>query len=218
MRILHSKKLIYISKPRCGSTSVRRLIDGLMEEGDVACNGAKNAQGLHPHMTGPAILNYLENQGVDSSQYTVFTVTRHPLEMLWSYYNFFKPDENSSYNYSPNWLSNNLAAFDEWIMAGHCLLVGATEAYVPSWVSTKDLSPLCLETHVHGVSEDRLKVFKLEEITELLSWLGSVYGCSLRIKQVNRSKVAPSAIPVISSKCVQKVRDMFPTESEMYSL
>ena len=105
MRVLFSSGLISISKPRCGSTSVRRVLDGLVDvkRGDIAVDTAEQRPPYHPHHTAPFLKQLLVKDGHDIAGMTTFIITRDPIDMLWSYYRFFNPDEFGQYKYNSNW-------------------------------------------------------------------------------------------------------------------
>jgi hypothetical protein len=219
MRILHSKKLIFISKPRCGSTSIRRFLDSQMLPGDEKCDyGTEFPERpeLHPHMSAPAIYDYLKKKGVDTTGYITFTVTRHPLDMLWSYFNYFKPDLNSYYNYSPKYDAENRGSFNEWLLTGF-VGIGIWKKFCHPSIHTNDFTPLSLEAHSNDVNNIPYidKVFKLENLSECVAWLELYFGNKINIDTTNRS--GANNIPTIDEKLVKKLCVQFPAESEMYS-
>ncbi|WOT06297.1 hypothetical protein [Shewanella youngdeokensis] len=220
MRILHSKKLIFISKPRCGSTSVRRFLDSQMQEGDEKCdygNEFPNMPELHPHMSAPAVHSYLCKKGVDVDKYTTFTITRHPVAMLWSYYNYFKPDVNYRYNYSPEYQSAQLLDFSCWLKHGH-VGIGLWREFCPDFITGNDFSPLSLEAHANDKNNINLidKVFKLESLSECEAWLGDFFDINVDIDAVNQSD--STRMPKLSEELLDKVRSEFAVESILYKI
>ena len=57
MRLLLSCGFAAPSKPRCGSTSLRRALDPFLDPtaGDMAIDRAGQKRPFHPHITGPAL-------------------------------------------------------------------------------------------------------------------------------------------------------------------
>lgn len=220
MRILHSKKLIFISKPRCGSTSVRHFLDSQMQPGDEKCdygNEFPESPELHPHMSAPAVHNYLHKKGFNVLEYTTFTVTRHPLAMLWSYYNYFKPDINFQYNYSPTYQANQLSDFEHWLYHG-CVGIGLWKKYCPDYITDQNFSPLSIEAHANNQDNVSLinKVFKLEQLVECKVWLKAFFGEKIDIDTINQSKSIQ--LTELPESIVKKLRSEFPLETRLYNM
>ena len=218
MRILHSKKLVFISKPRCGSTSVRFLLNKSTEHGDVICDAADQERGLHPHMSATAIKAFLRKEGHDPDEYTYFTVTRHPVEMLWSYYRFFQLDENSRYNYDIKHTSETLMPFLTWIQSGRVGIGRYWADFVPNWISAQNFSPLSLEAHICD-RDGRIDVdrwFYIEDQVQLTSWLSDMLGFDSSISHVNQ---APDGkCPEIEESVLTSLVTQFPMEAEHYKI
>ena len=215
MRILHSKKLVYVSKPRCGSTSIRRILDKHMVDGDISCDWAGQFEDLHPHMSGPAIWHYLDNKGLDADKYSFFTVTRNPLDMLWSCYKYFEPDVNNRYNFDKGHTLQAMS-FDDWVMHGRLGLGVTWRDYVPPIITENNLTPLALETFILDQNSHQLvnHIFKMEERTKTIEWLSSVLGKKIKDVKVNMSKEI--SMPPVSDRLMDRIKVMFPLETEMY--
>ena len=172
---------------------------------------------LHPHMSAPAVHDYLIQQGIDASEYTVFTITRHPLAMLWSYYNYFKPDVHYQYNYSPKYKFNQLSKFDSWLANGH-VGIGLWRVFCPSYITGQNFTPLSLEAHAIDQNGVNLinKVFKLEALKECENWLRNYFGNNVNIKTTNQSEAL--SIPVVENEIMVKIRNEFPMESHLYDM
>ena len=220
MRILHSKKLIFISKPRCGSTSIRRFLDSKMLKGDEKCdygNEYPEYPELHPHMSAPAVHAYLEAKGIDITEYTTFTITRNPIDMLWSYYKYFKPDINFNYNYSKDYQSDSLICFEEWLESGY-VGIGLWREFCPKSIVSSNFTPLSLEAHCFDNNSNMCidKVFKIEELGICVDWLESIMGCIINIPAMNSS--GSSRMPPISMRLQEIIMKQFPLEKQMYDL
>ena len=218
MRILHSKKLIFVSKPRCGSTSIRNALTQRMEEGDVSCNVPNLEEGLHPHMSAPAIKKYIARKGGDPDEYYTFTVTRNPLEMLWSYYKYFQPDRGGKYNYNDEHDINQIVPFEEWLEFGRVGIGESWKEFVPHGVTHKNLSPLSLEAHIcDGQGEVVVNNwYMLENLTPCVEKLSEIFGEAIEIPSVNASK--DDNFQAIDFKLMKSLAKQFPTEFEMYNI
>jgi hypothetical protein len=217
MRILHSKKLIFVSKPRCGSTSIRRILNKLMQEGDEKCDFAGQYENLHPHMTAPSIHNYIMKKGLDVKEYKTFTVTRNPLEMLWSYFKYFQPDVNGKYNFNGEHI-DKLASFDNWLLTGKVGLGEAWKEFVPCHISELNLSPLSLDAHILNKRGENVcdKVFKMEERHTIFTWLKTHYNVDVDDTHVNESLA--EQIPFISDEVKRLLHVNFSLDFELYNL
>jgi len=220
VRVLFSQGLISISKPRCGSTSVRQILDRLVkvEKGDIAVDTAGQRLPYHPHHSAPYLKQLLVQEGHDISGMTTFIISRHPVEMLWSYLNYFKPDQANRYNYNPDWNGSNLMSFEDWILRGGVGMNTGAIALAPDWIKMTDLTPLSLEAHIDtkdGRREVDL-VFRLEEIQIFTEWLAERTGTEIKKRHVNHSY--SKEMPHLGSHAIDKVRQMFPLESDMYGV
>ena len=220
MRVLLSHQLVAISKPRCGSTSTRLMLRRWQDPsaGDIVVDTSEQNPPFHPHITAPYLSDLLQERGVDMESMESFICIRHPINMLWSYWNFFMPDEKSAYNFSPNWDQSSRLPFEKWVNEGHVGMQKNWKIRAPDWISEKNLSPLSLEAHI----EDRLgqrkvkKVFKLEELDVMVEWVSKIVGTRTNYPHLN----AGSALkpPKLSSDTRAYIRSMFPSESEIYSI
>lgn len=218
MRILHSRKLVFVSKPRCGSTSIRNMLTRLCVDGDVICNVPDHEKNLHPHMSAPSIIEYLRYNGYNPDEYTIFTVTRHPMDMLWSYYKYFQPDRNGRYTYSDDYDPASPVDFESWLLLGGIGTIGCTQKYLPAFVKPGDFTPLSLEAHTHDRSgECRVdRWFKLEDASVWQSWLNKELDLDLRVQNVNQSRSEPT--PKFSIAAINRIVEMFPLECRHYRI
>jgi hypothetical protein len=220
VRVLFSQGLISISKPRCGSTSVRRILDRLVDKskGDIAVDVAGQRPPYHPHHSAPYLKQLLMADGYDIAGMTTVIITRNPVDMLWSYFNYFKPDSAGRYNYNTDWNNSDLMPFEDWVLYGRVGMNNGALQLAPDWISTTDLTPLNLEAHIDtrdGRREVDL-IFRLEEIQTFIDWLAERTGAAIAQRHVNHSN--SSEMPVLRENATNKIRQMFPLECEMYGV
>lgn len=221
MRVLFSQKLIAISKPRCASTTLRRLLDPLIDDsfGDIAVDVAGQRPPYHPHHSAPYLKELLRADGFSLEGMETIILTRNPLEMLWSYFKYFQPDCNSVYNYQPNkWMPQRLMSFDDWLVNGHVGMHPRAKELAPSWISTSNLTPLSLEAHIQTRDGKTCvdRVFQVERLQDLAAYLKDKTGRNFKISKLNESK--REDIPMISNESFCRIREMFPLECESYML
>jgi hypothetical protein len=196
------------------------VLDQIMnrEMGDIAVDGADERPPYHPHHSAPYLKTLLREDGFAIDDMTTITVIRHPVHMLWSYYKFFRPDAQSSYNYSPKYDASHRMSFEDWILNGRVGMDTVAKSLAPRWISTGDLSPLSLEAHANradGVREvDR--VFRIEAVDDLVTWLRQRTGRAIKMVHVNASEAMD--LPTIGPAAISKIRAMFPEESGLYQV
>lgn len=222
MRVLHSKRLIFIAKPRCGSTRLRGVLNEYLRPNDLAVDLGCKSSLLHPHITGPALRNILEDfYNVNTSNYCYFTVVRHPIEMLRSYYKFFQPDSTSRYFFDQHWTGEIGMSFNDWIINGKVGMRAFWQKFAPAHISLDDLSALSLEAHFCGPDNQVISpnIFRLENLAELSGWLADNFNITFDDvhKKVNRSQAAIQT-SALSAEALDKVRAMFPKECDIYNV
>ena len=199
---------------------MRRVLDKLVDptKDDIVVDIAGQRPPYHPHHTAPYLKKLLIDDGYDISGMKTFIITRNPLDMLWSYFNFFAPDAFGLYNYNKDWSAGSPVTFENWVMTGRVGMNGGALKLAPEWISTTDLTPLNLEAHIQTrdgkIEVD--KVFKLEEIDTFLLWLSEQTGERLPMRHVNKSERGD--LPKLGDALLARVKLMFPQESETYAL
>ena len=231
MRVLQTYNFAFISKPRCGSTSVRNVITKHMREKlgfgidlnpheslDFGIDIATPASPYHPHITAPHLKKLLHEKNSNAYKNIEYlTVIRHPIEMLKSYFKYFQPDINSNYNYSQNY-NAKLISFPEWITNGR---VGIHEDWYKSMqqsISSENLSPLSLEAHGYDQHNKNLltRIFLIEEPLTIELFLSEKFGEKIVLPNVNKS--SRENLEKLSDGQLERIRIMFPTEASLYNI
>jgi hypothetical protein len=214
MRVLLSRGFAALSKPRCGSTSLRRVLDPFIDPaaGDFAVGRAGQRPPFHPHITGPALRHLLNKPDLE-----LMITARHPVEMLWSYYKFFQPDRRGRYNFHPDWSGSVGPDFETWVIRGRVGMNPLWKSLAPGHVSGADLSSLSLDAHAMDRDGQLIaRVFPVEEPARLEGWLSDRLGMEVTLPNLNSSSGEPS--PSIGSEAKARIREMFRWESVHYSL
>jgi len=91
MRVLYSKNLVFISKPRCGSTSIRKTLDqyAQQQKGDFGVDYADEYPPYHPHITAPHLKKLLKINFPSRVFPESFICIRHPLDCYFHTINTF---------------------------------------------------------------------------------------------------------------------------------
>jgi hypothetical protein len=188
------------------------------EAGDIQVNVAGELPPFHPHVTGPFLRSQLEQLDQDTSGMKMFTVIRHPVEMLWSYYKFFKPDTSSRYNFDNGWEFSQPMGFERWICEGKIPADQRWLDLAPSWIDTQTLSVLSLEFYACQ-RDGRVMldgIFQVEHLRRMQDWIEEETGIKVELIHTNMSNSNP--IPEIGDICTEKVRYVFPLESAIYNI
>lgn len=188
---------------------------------DLAVNTPDDLPGYHPHITLPYLKFLLERDFGETENLTYFTVTRHPLTMLWSYYKYFQPDTFSRYNYQKNWHHDDLMDFEKWLEYGRVGMNPNWLELAPSFVSTKDLSPLSLEAHINNrdnLNNSNCKVIKLEDLESHIHIYSCLLGLPSVLRPLHANRSQEAEIPQVPEQSLQRIRKMFPMESTMYAI
>ena len=147
-----------------------------------------------------------------------FTFMRHPVDMLWSYYKFFKPDHQSKYTFSPGWESDNLMSFEKWICEGR---LGANTNWLlhaPKWIKSNDLSVLALEFYACNQEGIPIldRIFQIENPTPCQEWLQEMTGKEVKLIHTNQSEQAER--PEVGQEAIDKIRRTFRWECALYGV
>lgn len=218
MRALLSKNLVALSKPRCGSTSLRRMIDPHLAPGDIAVDTAGQLPSLHPHITGPFLAQYLCDRRHDVSKLSFIITVRDPIEMLWSYWKYFKPDILCRYTFTNGWDASAPLDFETWVCTGKLAIRKELLELGPSWISVENLSPLSLEARAAGSNGELMvdHIFRLENAAELAKFLSEVIGT--RVSEVRTNESYDKNLPKLGCESRNHIRSMFPLESQYYGV
>jgi hypothetical protein len=92
MRISHRYKFVFLSNPRCGSTSIRRMLDPYTD----ISSGYEYP--YHHHTDAARLRSHFEEQGWDWDSYTVFTTIRNPWDRVVSTWHYGARNPESVWN------------------------------------------------------------------------------------------------------------------------
>jgi hypothetical protein len=80
MRISHRHRLVFVSVPRSGSTSVRRVLDPHCEVHSVHVSRADARFPFYHHVSALELLEHFERRGWAWNEYRKFAVARNPFD------------------------------------------------------------------------------------------------------------------------------------------
>ncbi|NEO65494.1 MAG: sulfotransferase family protein [Moorea sp. SIO4G2] len=192
MRISHKHKFVFLSKPKCASTSIRKALDPYT---DISSTDKKRH--YHHHVPASLLKQHFERMGWNWNSYFKFISIRNPWDMLVSLYFYAKPDHRGiywwetarairvsediveKYPYNPN----TRMPFKEWIKTGK------------SWdlkqqIYLEDLSTYTLPYYVFDDQNNFLVdyVIRVEHLEEDLDFVSSKLGIQLDSLKINTSK------------------------------
>ncbi len=113
MRISHKYKFVFLSKPRCGSESIRKALNPYS---DIF---SKGNHPYHHHTPALQLKLHFDKMGWSWSEYFKFISIRNPWELVVSFYHYAKPDINGIYFWEKERFGekrdkNKLISFDGW--------------------------------------------------------------------------------------------------------
>lgn len=178
MRISHQHKFVFISKPRCATTSLRKALDPYSD----IMSGDRLP--FHHHTTASLLKQHFETKGWDWNSYFKFVCVRNPWDMLVSAYFYGKPDKNGVYRWQSNpntpYNPDNSMDFKEWLVSGKTWCLRRKGFF-------KELSLRSLSSY--ALDEDKTflvdYVIRVEHLEEDLKKLGSILGLELQAPQLN---------------------------------
>lgn len=211
MRILHSQRIVLVSKPRSGSTSLRVSLDAYLHPGDVSCDRPYGQ--WHPHHTALRLKQIFERKGWNFASYYKFCTSRNPYDLLVSYYEYFRPDGTGTYNYQMGHDRASLMAFKRWVMEG--TIWDQTEQRLGRDLGTIGIGPFCFDSRGTQLVD---RIFDLEQVDHLQKELADRLGDSdfsvLHTNMSNRKDTHYREYYDRSTR--RRVERMFPLEFELF--
>ena len=184
MRISHKHKFVFISKPRCATTSLRKALDPYSEI--MSCDHLP----YHHHTTASLLKEHFESKGWDWNSYFKFVCVRNPWDMLVSAYFYGKPDRNNLYRWQQTpktapaeYNPENLMPFKEWLVKGKTWCLRRNNSY-------KDMSLRSLSYYALDKEQKFLVdyVIRVEHLEEDLKRLGSILGLAFQVPKLNGTR------------------------------
>ena len=165
MRISHRFRFVFLSNPKCGSTTIRKILDKFTDLGD----SPDKPPPYHPHTKAQEIQELFQEEGWDLSKYWVFTTIRNPWSRMVSYYHYGRWD----LNFRPFWdkLHDEESAlkisFRDWI-------INWAEWQAPNWMFDRQpLEKFCCDEKGNLLVNQIIPIEKIDqELPLLLDRLG----------------------------------------------
>lgn len=113
MRCSTKNKFILISIPKCGTTSLRNMLEPYSE---LKSDDKGEPEGeFCTHVTASNLYDQLLQLGIDWFDMWSFTSIRNPWKQQISAYNYWRPDENFKYFWQEGYLPKQPASFNTWL-------------------------------------------------------------------------------------------------------
>jgi hypothetical protein len=169
MRVSHRYRFVFLSNPRCGSTSLRKM---LLPYSDLS--STTNKYPYHHHTNAKALRRVFVEKGWDWDRYTVFTTIRNPWDRIVSMWEFADVTPESV------WATHRRAteSFDRFVFGLPEYMERLfAERHAPTGMTSIVISQFADET---------VQVFRLETLAEKLPPLLSDLGLpAVNIPHVN---------------------------------
>jgi hypothetical protein len=121
MRISHKLKLLFLSNPKCGSFSIRILLDKHIEPIDHTYikSARRGKTEFYNHINAPELISLFCKYKWDWDSYLKITTIRNPFSKMVSLYVYNKPDKNLTPFYRPGYDESTAfqVGFKEWLKA-----------------------------------------------------------------------------------------------------
>ena len=112
MRISHRHRFVFLSNAKCGSESIRKILDPYSD----VFSDHKNRFPYNHHMAAREMKDHFEQMGWDWSQYFVFTTIRNPWDRVCSHYHHGAWDANFTPRWEPEkYDPNTRCSFEDFI-------------------------------------------------------------------------------------------------------
>ena len=111
IKLSHTHKFLWISKPKTGSTSYRKFLNRHAE------SRTKELRVLHDHARLAEFKRLFEDRGWNFDEYYKVCASRNPWDVVVSLFAYSKPDITGIYTWSKSkhYQAHNLMTFEEWI-------------------------------------------------------------------------------------------------------
>lgn len=175
MRISHKHKFIFLSRPKCASTSISQVLNKYT---DIF---GENQLPWHHHTPASLLKQNFENMGWDWNSYFKFISIRNPWDLVVSLYFYGKPDMNGRYFWETTvYDPNSRLSFKDWLLNSRSWDF-KQKKFLP------DLSAYTYSYYVQDSEKNSLVDFvvRVENLEEDLDIVSSKLGFSLTCLKVN---------------------------------
>jgi len=175
MRISHKHKFVFLSKWKCGSESIREMLNPYTDV--FPCQKYP----YYHHTNARLLKNHFDSQGWDWNDYFVFISIRNPWEMLVSLYFYGLPDEEGKYYWDRHW-----DQIEKDIYIPRQRIIPDTIISFDEWIKNYDLNRFTLEYFAYSKKGDNLVDYfiKLENIKNDLIKLRHETGINFDDKKI----------------------------------
>lgn len=167
MRVSHKYKLIFLSNPKTGSTSVRNTLNSISE-----IKSGITDKSLFHHLKAKDAKKYLINKNLDIwNDYVSFTTIRNPYARAVSNYFYSKPDKNGKHYYEAEYDETTALHidFNLWLK-----LKINEEGFIPGLLSYEEF---CCDENGNNLVDIVIPIEKIdEELPKILKPLGFDYN------------------------------------------
>jgi len=169
MRISHQRKFIFYSNPKCGSESIRKLLNPYSDVFDVKYYQVTDNNPYYSHISPKEVKSIFEEKKIDYDNYSKFITTRNTYTKMFSLYrmiyknSWYKPnfskwlESTASYGngaltndkqsrarkYGSYSLENLILDKDSNLLVNKVIKLEQLKEELPSFLKTLDI-------HIHG--------------------------------------------------------------------
>ena len=207
MRISHKYKFVFLSKWKCGTESIRKILDPFS---DIA---SKQEYPYYHHTNANLLKNHFDSMGWDWNRYFVFISIRNPWDMLVSLYFYGLPDKSGKYFWDRHW--NDIR---QDIYLPYHRIVPENIISFSDWINNYDLSKFTLEYFASDKKGENLVdyIIKMEEIKDEMNNIGQKIGINLEAIEIPHINTTnhPEYQSFYTKKAINIVEDIFKSDIE----
>ncbi|WP_156137620.1 sulfotransferase family 2 domain-containing protein [Methyloceanibacter caenitepidi] len=187
MRLSDRHRFVFISNPRCGSTSIRQMLDPFS---DVRSKTPPPVPWLHHHAGADLIEAGMKETGRNPDDYVFLTTVRNPWARVFSAYKFGLKNPNSTWH-APAVSEGSVNGFVQ-----HPHVIGKMRGHALESKATK-----------------RVRVFRIEDQTdELLTLASSIVGESISLPHVNTTEDSSYTDAFTEANAIGLVAEIFASD------
>jgi hypothetical protein len=191
VRVIHKSRLVFLSNPRCGSTSVRRVLDPFSDVKSGKQPPLKN------HMNAAALKSYFDSMGWIWTDYTSFTTIRNPWSRVVSCYSYGTNTSNSVWRKR---VESAAGDFEEFVRR------------LPNYNVTAHQRTLRVEDFAFSADDGKQlvdRIFRVEDLDRTLPPFLARFGIQIKgVPHINTTEHA-SYRALFTEESKERVREFF---------
>jgi len=195
MRISLLNRFVFLSNPRCGSTSVRRVVSPFSE-----FRSTDRLVDLPHHRAYRTVAAWMRERGLRPEEFKAFTTVRNPWSRMVSIYEYAKSEPRSAWN-----RAMGSGYFHDFVKSPF------VRSQIQGGGDDNGQAPYLIRDFAGGVA----RAFPIEEPDALRAFLCEVLGREIELPMINRTGRVDYA-EYYSAESRDVVAELFKSDIEMF--